>query len=116
MDKENSQSETGLHKNTAASLAALLGPTIVAPFVLLILEKDSYVRFYAMQSILVFVGLWALSLVLKVTIVLIPLVPVVWIAMFSSWLLMVYKASQGETWEVPLFGRYARHLLVDKRR
>lgn len=109
MSEDKKQSGTGLPRKTAVALATLLGPTIIAPFVILILEKDFHVRFHALQSIVVFVALMVLSLVFGI--VLTVLAPVVWIAMFSAWLALVYKASQGEAWDMPFVGKLVRDLL-----
>jgi uncharacterized membrane protein len=104
------KSATGLSKNTAGALSYVLGP--LTGVVFLILEKDSFVRFHAMQSIVVFVGLFALQWILGLTIILLPLVPVVGIVTFVLWLLLIYKAWQGDEWEVPFVGKIARQLLT----
>ena len=103
------KSGTGLSKNTAGALAYVLGP--LTGIVFLILEKDPYVRFHAMQSIVVFVALFALQAVFGVTVILLPLVPVVGIIIFILWLLLIYKAWQGQEWEVPFLGKFARQLV-----
>lgn len=100
---------TGLKKETAGALSYVLGP--VTGVVFLILEKDPYVRFHAMQSIVVFVGLFALQWILGLTLVLIFLVPLVGIVGFILWLLLIYKAWQGSEWEVPVLGKVARNLV-----
>ena len=102
----NMAAGTGLNKNTAGALSYVLGP--VTGVIFLILEKDPYVRFHAMQSIVVFAGLFLLQWALGLTIILLPLVPLVSILSFILWLLLIYKAWQGEEWEVPIFGKYAR--------
>lgn len=102
------QSGTGLNKNTAGALSYVLGP--VTGVIFLILEKDPYVRFHAMQSIVVFVTLFVLQWALGITVILLLLVPLVTIVGFVLWLLLIYKAWQGEEWEVPVLGKYARQL------
>ena len=100
------KSGTGLPKNTAAALSYVLGP--VTGVVFQVLEKDPFVRFHAMQSIVVFVVLFVLQWVLGITIVLLPLVPLISILSFVLWLLLIYKAWQGDEWEIPVLGAYAR--------
>lgn len=100
---------TGLKKETAAALAYVLGP--VTGVIFLVLEKDPFVKFHAMQSIVTFVGLFALQWILTFTIVLIFLVPLVGILTFVLWLLLIYKAWMGESWEVPVFGKLAKQLV-----
>lgn len=101
--------ETGLKKETAGALCYVLGP--VTGVIFLVIEKDPFVKFHAMQSIVVFVGLFALQWILTLSIVLIVLVPLVGILMFVLWLLLIYKAWMGQTWEVPVFGKLARQLM-----
>lgn len=100
------KSGTGLDKNTAGALSYVLGP--VTGVVFLVLEKDPFVRFHAMQSIVVFVGLMVLQFALTITIFLAVLVPLLSILGFVLWLLLIYKAWQGDEWEVPMLGAYAR--------
>ena len=102
------KSATGLKKETAGALAYVLGP--ITGVIFLVLEKDSFVRFHAMQSIVVFIGLFVLQWVLALTIILLILVPLINIVMFVLWLMLIYKAWQGEEWEVPILGKFARQL------
>jgi uncharacterized membrane protein len=100
---------TGLKKETSAALAYVLGP--ITGVIFLILEKDNaFVRFHALQSIVVFVGLFAIQWMLGITIILLPLVPLVGIVSFILWLVLIYKAWQGEEFEVPFAGKLARQL------
>lgn len=103
------KSATGLSKNTAGALAYVLGP--VTGVVFLVLEKDAFVRFHAMQSIVVFVVLFLLQWVFGLTIVLLALVPLISLFGFVLWLMLIYKAWQGEEWEVPVLGKYVRQLV-----
>lgn len=100
---------TGLKKETSAALAYVLGP--ITGVIFLILEKDDpFVRFHALQSIVVFVGLFAIQWILGITIILLPLVPLVGIVSFILWLVLIYKAWQGEEFEVPFAGKITRQL------
>ena len=107
------QGGTGLSKNTAAALSYVLGP--ITGVIFLVLEKDPFVRFHAMQSIVVFTGLFILDWVLIFTVVLALLVPLVGILGFVLWLLLIYKSWQGDEWEVPVLGNFARALLRRKK-
>lgn len=100
-----------LNKNTAAALAVLLSPTIVAPLVLMVLKRDPFVRFYAAQSLILFLVLIALYIGLAVTIILGFLIPVVGISWFIVWLISVYKAWNGEEFKIPFFAKLASQLL-----
>lgn len=99
------KSTTGLKKETAAAIAVLFAPTVVVPVILLLLEKDVFVRFHAVQILVVGFGLFVLQWVLAITIILLPLVPLISIFGFIVWLILVYKAWMGEKWEVPFFGK-----------
>jgi uncharacterized membrane protein len=100
---------TGLPKNTASALSYVLGP--ITGIIFLLLEKDKQVRFHAMQSIVVFLGLFILDWILAFTVILALLIPLVGIVGFILWLILIYRAWQGRQWEVPFFGKVARQLL-----
>jgi uncharacterized membrane protein len=101
--------KTGLTKNTAGALSYVLGP--ITGVVFYLIEKNPYVRFHAMESIVVFGLLFVLQWVLGITIVLLPLVPLLSILAFVLWLVLIYKAWMGEEWEVPILGAYARKMM-----
>lgn len=103
---EGEKSATGLPKNTAAALSYVLGP--ITGVIFYLIEKDPFVRFHAMQSTVVFLALFILQWVFGITIILLPLVPLISILSFVLWLLLIYKAWQGEKFEVPVLGKYAK--------
>jgi uncharacterized membrane protein len=103
-------SETGLKKETAGALSYFLGP--FSGLLFLVLERDPFVRFHAAQSIVVLGGLLVLALVLPFTVFLALLVPLVMLVYFVLWLVLIYKAWQGEEWEVPYLGKFARKLIA----
>ena len=113
---------TGLEPTVAGALSYLLGPITGVLFYVLEPE-DAFVRFHAVQSTLVFGGLFVASLVFSVVLTLASFVPGVgWIAAavlgigsllltpvaFLAWVFLMYKAYQGEEYGVPLVGSYAR--------
>lgn len=100
---------TGLSKNTAAALSYVLGP--ITGVVFLLAEKDSFVRFHAMQSIVVFVGLFAIDWLLGVSVIFLPVSALVGLLAFVLWLLLIYQAYQGREFEVPFAGKLARDLV-----
>ncbi len=100
------QSSTGLGKNTAAALSYVLGP--ITGVVFLVLEKDKFVRFHAMQSIVFGVVAFVLNMILGFTIILALVLPILWVVEFILWLMLIYKAWQGEEWEIPFLGKFAR--------
>lgn len=103
------QNGTGLGKNTAAALSYVLGP--ITGIIFLVLEKDKSVRFHAMQSIVFGVVAFVLNMVLGFTIILSLVLPLLWIVEFILWLVLIYKAWQGEEWELPVLGKLAKQFL-----
>jgi len=100
------KSSTGLDENLAGLLTYVLG--WVTGIIFLVIEKDSkFVKFHAWQSIIVSGGLMVLSIVLG-------FIPVIrWFSGILSlvglvlWILLMYKAFQGEMYKLPMVGDLA---------
>ncbi|RJR29456.1 hypothetical protein C4564_02345 [Candidatus Microgenomates bacterium] len=100
------KSSSGLKKETAAALSYLFGP--FTGFVFLLLETDEFVRFHAMQSIIVLGGLGLGAMLFSI----IPFVnSLLWVGYVLVLLIGMYKASQGEKWTNPVIGKIVRSLL-----
>jgi len=97
---------TGLPKNTAAALSYVLG--WLTGIVFLLIEKDPFVRFHAAQSIVVFGILTIVVLIPGIGWVIAPLA---WIVGFVLWLVLIFKAYQGEEFKLPWVGNVAKKLL-----
>ena len=101
------KSSTGLDANVAGALSYVLGPFTGILF--FVLEKESkFVKFHAMQSIITFIGLFVVSVVLG----LIPILGWIlgfflWLATLVLWLLLMFKAFQGEKFKLPVVGDIA---------
>jgi len=102
-------STTGLKKETTAALSYLLGP--ITGILFLVVDKNPYVQFHAMQSTVVLGGLVVLQWILALTVILAFLVPIITIVIFILWLVLIYKAWQGDKWEVPVLGKYSTKML-----
>src|SRR5215210_5898647 len=113
---------TGLPSNVAAALACI---PLVGGIIFYVLEKrDSFVRFYAMQSI-IFGGAWLIfSIVWNILYAILAHIPVlgvifalllwiiciVWsIGAVIVWVIAMIKAFSGVRWEIPFIGPIARH-------
>ena len=102
-----SASSTGLNSNLAAVLAYLFG--CISGIVLLAVERqDRYVRFHALQSTLLFLGVLAVALVLSS----LPLVGWFLNVIFSVavgivWLVLMFKAFTGQRYKLPYVGEIA---------
>lgn len=102
---------TGLPRNTSAGLSVMLGPTILAPLMFLILEKDKFVRSYAMQSLIVFLTAIVISRIFALVPFLGKLNGLIWIGSFVVWLVMIYQATNGKEVDLPIVGKLAKKLL-----
>jgi uncharacterized membrane protein len=102
------KTSTGFDANVAAALTYLVG--FVTGVIFLLVEKDNkFVRFHAMQSTLVFAGIVAIDILLQIVPILGALVVVFVVIPVSAilWLLLMYKAYQGEEFKLPLVGQMA---------
>lgn len=87
-----------------APLTYFVGP--VTGVLFLVLIKDEFVRFHARQSIIVLGGLGGLWFVLSFIPLLFFVIPFIILTYFILFLVLVYKAWQGEEWLVPFVGKY----------
>ena len=102
------KTSTGLDANVAAALSYLVG--FVTGIIFLLVEKENkFVRFHAMQSTLLFIGIILVDVVLKMIPFLGFLVVIIIVIPLSAilWLLLMYKAYQGEEFKLPLVGQMA---------
>lgn len=98
----------GLPVNTASSLCYVFG--WVSGLAFLLAEKDNQkVRFHAMQSLMFFAGLTVIGFVPVIGWLLSPFVMIVG---FIFWLMSVYKAYNGEDFELPVAGKMAKKQLA----
>ncbi|RZN34334.1 MAG: DUF4870 domain-containing protein [Methanophagales archaeon ANME-1-THS] len=97
----------GLEENIAGVLCYIL--TWITGIVFLILEKENkFVRFHAWQSIATFLPLWIIGLIFTW----IPFIgwaisTLIWILMVILWLVLMFKAYQGEMYKLPIAGDFA---------
>ncbi len=113
---------TGLTSNVAAVLAVVF--MLIGGIVLLYLEKrDRFVRFWAMQSVIVGLAYLAFSFFTHLVYMVFhgPLgfISFFWailawfvgLAFFVLYIVMIVKAFGGTEWEVPVAGKIARQQL-----
>lgn len=99
------KSSTGLQENVGGLLAYLVG--FISGIVLLLVEKENQtIRFHALQSTIVFGALFILSIVLNF----IPLIGFIISLLIGPialvlWLLLMFKAYQGERYHLPIVGK-----------
>ena len=106
---------TGLAPNVAAALSYLFG--IITGVIFFVLEKDNrFVRFHAMQSIIVS----ATFIIVSIALGIFGIFPIIgWLFYILGhmvlgivglilWLVLMFRAFSGAEWEVPILGKYAR--------
>jgi uncharacterized membrane protein len=99
----------GLSRNTAASLSYVL--FFLSGVFFLVTSRDSFVRFHALQSTLLFLFLFGVQWGLMFVPFTARLDSLIALLTFCMWLLLIYKAWKGEEWEVPLVGDIARKVV-----
>jgi uncharacterized membrane protein len=111
--RDETKSSTGLESNIAGLLSYVLG-WITGLIFFLLEEKDEYVRYHAMQSIIVFGAVTVVEVVLGFF-RLIPYVDVVFVALqglvglfaFVLWVVLMVKAYQGVRYKLRWAGELA---------
>ena len=112
----SSRSRTGLDSNVAAALAYALGP--IGGVVFLLIEKDDeFVRFHALQSIVVFLSIAVLHTALRN----LPLLA--WTAsgplMILTgvlWVFLMIQALTRKRYKVPVLGDFVERQLSPRAR
>jgi uncharacterized membrane protein len=100
-------SSTGLKANIAA-LLCYLGTWITGIIFLIIEKKSQFVRFHAAQSLVVFGILSILGFILRFIPYIWFLSTIVGLIGFVLWVVLMYKAYQGQTYKLPIVGDIAQ--------
>ena len=104
--KDLGKTSTGMQPNVAALLSYLLG--WISGLIFFLIEKENkFVRFHAMQSIVVSGAITVLQIVLTVTMVGIALLPIIGILGLVLWIVCMIKAYQGVLFKLPIAGDIA---------
>ncbi|MFC1756244.1 DUF4870 domain-containing protein [Patescibacteria group bacterium] len=109
-EKAKTSKYTNLEPNIAAALSYIISP--FTGIVFFVVEKDDkFVRFHAFQSILFGIAsyiIWFITTSLMALLVGFVLVPLVSIAMFIFYALLMWKAYNNEMYELPVLGKIAK--------
>lgn len=121
MAQDPSQSSFGLQPNVAAGIASFFG--VIGGLVILLGKPlQPWVRFVAVQSIVLFVAYIILEIALAVIMGMAGLIPGVrfalWgiigilnmllgLAVFIAWIIVTVKAFQGSAFRLPVIAQYA---------
>lgn len=102
---------TNSNQNVMGAVAYLLG--FITGIILLLTEKNNkFVRFHAMQSTIVFGGLAIIHIALGFVPALGALVgSLLSIIGFVLWIVLMWKAYQGEMYKLPVIGDFAEQQL-----
>lgn len=92
-------------QNVRAALSYVLG-AITGIIFLLIEKQNEYVRFHAAQSTIVFGILWIIGFIPGLNI----LSMLIWPITLILWVVLMYKAYQGERFTLPVIGDLAEKL------
>ncbi|MFA5308728.1 MAG: hypothetical protein WC370_04480 [Dehalococcoidales bacterium] len=105
MSQQNSQG-TGLQENVAGLLCYVLG--WVTGIVFLILEPNrKFVKFHAVQSIIVFGAVTVVDLIF----IWVPVVSwIIGVLALILWVFLMYQAYQGKMYKLPIAGVYAEKI------
>ena len=101
---------TGLKKETSAAMAVLFAPTLIVPVLFLLLDKNKFVRFYAVQVLVLWLTVYVIQRVFRFGF-LYGFTSIISVIGFTLWLVLIYKAWQGVEWEVPFLGKISRQLV-----
>ena len=105
-NNKTTKTALGIEENIAGLLCYVLG--FITGIVFLVLEKDNkFVRFHAMQSLATFVVLYAISIVVGMIAFIGILSILINILGLILWLLLMYKAFNGERFKLPVVGDFA---------
>jgi uncharacterized membrane protein len=112
------RTSTGIDQNTAALLSYIF--TWVSGLIFFLLEKDNkYVRFHALQSILLGISWVVISVLLVIVMQILSYIPflggflrtILGLAYFAAYFIVLimamFKAFQGERYKLPIIGDIA---------
>jgi uncharacterized membrane protein len=101
------KTSAGMQENLEGLLCYVLG--WVTGIIFLIVEKENrFVRFHAVQSIVVFGAITIVDIVIGwIPIIGWIIALILGIAAFILWILLMYKAYQGQMYKLPIAGKIA---------
>lgn len=107
----------GVAENVAGLLCYIPGFGWVIALVLFLIDKRSFVKFHAAQSLGIHVGLIVLFFAMGIFMAMLHLMhifffglliyPVLWLGCFLLMIFMMYKAYLGERFKLPVIGDFA---------
>ena len=102
----NNSGTAGIQENVAGLLCYCpFGVGFVASIVFLVMDKRKFVRFCAVQSLLLCAVIAVLAIVLSI--LMWWLAGIVGLAAMALWIILMLKAYQGEMYKLPVIGDFA---------
>lgn len=108
---EEKKTTTNLPANLASALCYAPFIGWIAALVMVLVEKNTEVKWHAVRGLLLGLGVWVLGLGLGMTVILAVLVPLVWVTGFILQLVLVVKTYQGEQMRLPLLSEWTDKLV-----
>ena len=110
MSEAKGKTSMGMEQNLEGLLCYVLG--WVTGIIFFIMEKDNkFVRFHAMQSIIVFGAIFVVDIILSILRVFVPFIWILTLLLgiitFILWIVLMMKAYQGQMFKLPVAGDIA---------
>ena len=110
MSEAKGKTSMGMEQNLEGLLCYVLG--WVTGLIFFIMEKDNkFVRFHAMQSIIVFGAIFVVDIILSILRVFVPFIWILTLLLgiitFILWIVLMMKAYQGQMFKLPVAGDIA---------
>jgi len=110
MSEPNVKTSMGMEQNLEGLLCYVLG--WVTGIIFFIMEKDNkFIRFHAMQSIIVFGAIFVVDIILSILRVFVPFIWILTVLLgiitFILWIVLMMKAYQGQMFKLPVAGDIA---------
>ena len=110
MSEAKGKTSMGMEQNLEGLLCYVLG--WVTGIIFFIMEKDNkFVRFHAMQSIIVFGAIFVVDIILSILRVFVPFIWILTVLLgiitFILWIVLMMKAYQGQMFKLPVAGDIA---------
>ena len=110
MSEPNVKTSMGMEQNLEGLLCYVLG--WVTGIIFFIMEKDNkFIRFHAMQSIIVFGAIFVVDIILSILRVFVPFIWILTVLLgiitFILWIVLMMKAYQGQMYKLPIAGDIA---------
>ena len=110
MSEAKGKTSMGMEQNLEGLLCYVLG--WVTGIIFFIMEKDNkFIRFHAMQSIIVFGAIFVVDIILSILRVFVPFIWILTVLLgiitFILWIVLMMKAYQGQMFKLPVAGDIA---------